>query len=125
MSTTERVSNKKTEEHHTKTKKTSQGTTGLKFSRLLTRIGSHPYDEVDWELRSASITNDKGEKILDVTEVEIPAPWSQLATNVVVSKYFRTESRSGEREKSVKQIIDRVVEYKRRYLQSIPQVRQR
>lgn len=82
---------------------------GLKFSRLLTRKGIHPYDEIDWELRSASITNDKGQAIFEAPDVEVPSFWSQLATNVVVSKYFRSQSRSGEREKSVKQIIDRVV----------------
>jgi len=83
---------------------------GSKFSRLLTQIGVHPYDAIDWEYRTASITNDKGEKILDMENVEVPAFWSQLATNVVVSKYFRSQSRSGDRETSVKQIIDRVVD---------------
>jgi ribonucleoside-diphosphate reductase alpha chain len=82
---------------------------GLKFARLLTRVGTHPYDDTRWDIRSASIANDKGEKILDLPDVEVPAFWSQLATNVVVSKYFRSQSRSGEREKSVRQIIDRVV----------------
>jgi ribonucleoside-diphosphate reductase alpha chain len=82
---------------------------GLKFARLLTRVGTNPYDEIRWDTRSALIANDKGEKILDLPDVEVPAFWSQLATNVVVSKYFRSQSRSGERERSVRQIIDRVV----------------
>jgi len=82
---------------------------GLKFSRVLTRVGEHPYDQVKWELRHASITNDKGEKILDANDVEIPSFWSQLATNVVVSKYFRSKSDVQEREKSVREIINRVV----------------
>ncbi|MBN2339909.1 MAG: vitamin B12-dependent ribonucleotide reductase [Deltaproteobacteria bacterium] len=82
---------------------------GLKFSRKLTRVGEHPYDKVTWEYRSASITNDKGEKILDMNDVEIPAFWSQLATNVVVSKYFRSKSDTADRETSIRQIIDRVV----------------
>ncbi|MDD5308206.1 MAG: vitamin B12-dependent ribonucleotide reductase, partial [Deltaproteobacteria bacterium] len=82
---------------------------GLKFSRHLTKVGAQPYDEVRWETRSASISNDKGEKIFELDDVEVPSFWSQLATNVVVSKYFRSQSRTGEREKSVRQIIDRVV----------------
>ena len=86
---------------------TSRG--GLKFSRMLTKHGVHPYDEVKWEVRSAAISNDKGEKVFELDDVEMPAEWSQLATNVVVSKYFRSQSRSGERERSVRQIIDRVV----------------
>jgi ribonucleoside-diphosphate reductase alpha chain len=82
---------------------------GLKFSRVFTRVGVHPYDGVQWEERSAAITNDKGEKIFELDDVEVPSAWSQLATNVVVSKYFRSQSESGAREKSVRQIIDRVV----------------
>ena len=82
---------------------------GLKFSRLLTRKGIHPYEEIDWEVRSATITNDKGEAIFEANDVNVPKFWSQLATNVVVSKYFRSQSRTGNRENSVKQIIDRVV----------------
>lgn len=91
---------------------TGAGTTvagGLKFSRKLTRVGEHPYDNVEWEYRTASITNDKGEKILDMNDVEIPSFWSQLATNVVVSKYFRSKSDTADRETSVKEIINRVV----------------
>jgi ribonucleoside-diphosphate reductase alpha chain len=83
---------------------------GLKFSRVLTKPDVHPYDEVQWETRSASISNDKGEKIFEHDDVEVPVFWSQIATNVVVSKYFRSQSRSGERENSVRQIIDRVVD---------------
>jgi ribonucleoside-diphosphate reductase alpha chain len=75
----------------------------------LTRVGAHPYNEIRWETRCASINNEKGEAILEADDVEVPAFWSQLATNVVVSKYFRTQSRSGERERSVREIIDRVV----------------
>ena len=65
---------------------------GLKFSRVLTRAGSHPYEELKWEKRTAAITNDKGEKIFELDDVEMPATWSQMATNVVVSKYFRSQS---------------------------------
>lgn len=90
-----------------KEKRTLSG--GLKFSRLFTRKGIHPYDEIEWEFRSASISNEKGQTIFEAPDVEVPSFWSQLATNVVVSKYFRSQSRCGDREHSVKQIIDRVV----------------
>ncbi len=50
--------------------------------------GIHPFDEVEWELRSASITDEKGKVIFEQKDVEVPKPWSQTATNIVVSKYF-------------------------------------
>jgi len=68
-----------------------------------------PFDEVQWETREASITNEKGEVVFEQHEVEIPTTWSQVATNVVVSKYFRGVLGTPERERSVKQLIGRVV----------------
>jgi ribonucleoside-diphosphate reductase alpha chain len=109
MATTDNTTFGKTTGKSTTDRAPTPSTRGLKFARLLTRVGTHPYDEIRWDTRSASISNDKGEKILDLPDVEVPAFWSQLATNVVVSKYFRSQSRSGEREKTVRQIIDRVV----------------
>ncbi len=82
---------------------------GLKFPRVLTDEEKHPYDEIDWKRRTAAITNDKGETVFELKDVEVPAFWSQLATNVVASRYFRSQSRNGKRETSVRQIIDRVV----------------
>jgi ribonucleoside-diphosphate reductase alpha chain len=109
MSTTERISTGSKEDQNRGAKHAPRASErGLKLSRMLTRVGVHPYEEIKWDKRSASIANDRGEKILDVDDVEVPEFWSQLATNVVVSKYFRTPSR-GEREKSVRQILDRVV----------------
>ena len=67
-----------------------------------------PFDTVDWELRSASIKGEKGEVLFEQTECEIPSSWSQLATNVVVSKYFFGEMGTSERENSVRQLIHRV-----------------
>ncbi len=99
-----------TESGNAPTERTSVPTGGLKFSRLLTKKGIHPYEELEWDTRSAAITSDKGEVIFEANDVEVPKSWSQLSTNVVVSKYFRSQSKSGEREKSVKQIIDRVVQ---------------
>ncbi len=63
--------------------------TGLKITRYFSRAGVSPYDEIDWELRTASITNEKGKVVFEQTNVEIPKAWSLMATQVVVSKYFR------------------------------------
>jgi ribonucleoside-diphosphate reductase alpha chain len=81
---------------------------GLKFQRYFTKSGVHPFDEVEWELRTAIISNEKGEKIFEQKDVEIPKSWSMTATNVVVSKYFHGKLGSPERERSVKQLIERV-----------------
>ena len=70
----------------------------------------HPFDEIEWELRSATIANERGEVIFEQNDCEIPVTWSQLATNVVVSKYFRGHLDTPERERSVKQLIGRVVD---------------
>jgi len=67
-----------------------------------------PFDTVDWELRSASIKDESGEVLFEQSDCEIPASWSQLATNVVVSKYFYGENGTGERERSVRQLLHRV-----------------
>jgi ribonucleoside-diphosphate reductase alpha chain len=83
---------------------------GVSVLRHFTRPGVHPFDEVAWELRSATISSERGETIFEQRECEIPASWSQLATNVVVSKYFRGHLGSADREHSVKQLIGRVVD---------------
>ncbi len=77
--------------------------------RYFTTEGTHPYDEVEWELRTASVANEKGETLFEQTDIEMPASWSQMATNVVVSKYFAGHVGSPGREHSLKQLIDRVV----------------
>ena len=69
----------------------------------------HPYDEITWEYRTAGIANESGKSVFEQKDVEVPDFWSQLATNVVVSKYFRGHLGTPERETSVKQLIDRVV----------------
>ena len=81
---------------------------GLKFQRYFSKPGVHPYDEIEWELRTAVISNEKGEKIFEQKDVEIPKSWSMTATNVVVSKYFHGAVGTPERETSVRQLIDRV-----------------
>jgi ribonucleoside-diphosphate reductase alpha chain len=86
-----------------------EGTKGLTFERRWTTPGVHPYDEITWETRTASIGNESGKLVFEQKDVEVPEFWSQLATNVVVSKYFRGHVGTDERETSVKQLIDRVV----------------
>ncbi len=86
-----------------------EGTPGLTFERRWTRPGVHPYDEITWETRTAAIGNESGKLVFEQKDVEVPEFWSQLATNVVVSKYFRGHVGTPERETSVKQLIDRVV----------------
>ncbi|MGV3605718.1 MAG: vitamin B12-dependent ribonucleotide reductase [Planctomycetaceae bacterium] len=67
-----------------------------------------PFDTVAWELRSAQIKDENGGLMFEQKDVEIPANWTQLATNVIVSKYFYGENGTSERENSVKQLIHRV-----------------
>src|SRR5664280_1184061 len=88
---------------------TGVGAKGLHFPRRWTTPGVHPYDQIDWEIRTAGIGNEKGVSVFEQKDVEVPAFWSQLATNVVVSKYFRGHLGTPERETSVRQLIDRVV----------------
>ncbi len=83
---------------------------GLKFQRVFTEAGLSPYDTVQWERRTASITNEKGEVIFEQTGVETPKDWSQTATNIVASKYFHGKRGTPERETSVRQLIGRVAD---------------
>jgi ribonucleoside-diphosphate reductase alpha chain len=82
---------------------------GLRITRRYTRVDAHPYDEIEWELRDAVITSERGDVAFEQRNVEVPKSWSQLATNVVAQKYFRGLLGTPERESSVKQLIDRVV----------------
>jgi ribonucleoside-diphosphate reductase alpha chain len=83
---------------------------GLEFDRYFTKEGGDPFDEIDWELRSAVIANERGELVFEQRDVEFPKFWSQQATNIVVSKYFRGQIGTPERERSVRQLIGRVVD---------------
>jgi ribonucleoside-diphosphate reductase alpha chain len=83
---------------------------GLRFNRTFTPPGSHAFDLVEWERRTASIIGEKGQVIFEQKDVEVPRAWSQLAINVVAQKYFRGGMGTPERETSVRQLIDRVVE---------------
>jgi ribonucleoside-diphosphate reductase alpha chain len=87
--------------------------TGVHFPRYFTaRLpeGRTPYDDVRWELRTASIANDKGHIIFEQRDVEVPADWSQTATNIVASKYLHGRMGSPDREHSVAQLVHRVVD---------------
>ncbi len=83
---------------------------GLEFVRYFSREGVDPFDEVEWDIRSAVIGNEKGQVVFEQRDVEMPRFWSQQATNIVVSKYFRGQIGTPERERSVKQLIGRVVD---------------
>ena len=83
---------------------------GIEYERFFTREGIDPFDEIEWDIRSAVIGNEKGNVVFEQRDVEIPKFWSQQATNIVVSKYFRGTIGTPDRERSVKQLIGRVVD---------------
>jgi len=78
-------------------------------NRYFTTPGVDPADELAWEHRSASITGEDGKPVFEQKDIEIPKSWSMLATNVVASKYFRGAIGSPQRERSVRQLVGRVV----------------
>jgi len=78
------------------------------WSRLFGDADKHPYDEIAWETRDARITKSDGAVVFEQKGVEVPSFWSQTATDIVVSKYFRGQQGTPEREWSVRQTIDRV-----------------
>src|SRR5262245_12097362 len=83
---------------------------GLPFKRHFTKAGRHPYDEVTWEMRSAVINDESGRPVFEQHGIEVPVSWSQTATNIVASKYFRGALGSPHRESSVRGLISRVVD---------------
>ena len=96
-----------------KTQDPKETKTGISFPRYFTarlEAGKTPYDEVQWETRTASIGNDKGSVIFEQRDVEVPVDWSQTATNIVASKYFYGKLGSPERETRVAQLVQRVVD---------------
>src|ERR1039457_4757651 len=96
-----------------KTQQPKQTKTGIEFPRYFTtrlEAGRTPYDEVQWETRTASIGNDKGAVIFEQRDIEVPMDWSQTATNIVASKYFHGKMGSPDREASVAQLVQRVVD---------------
>jgi ribonucleoside-diphosphate reductase alpha chain len=90
--------------------RTTKSATGksLRLERVFSDAKVKPFDQIEWEKRTAEITDDAGKVIFRQENVEVPKSWSQLATKVVVSKYFYGEQNTSERETSVKQLIHRI-----------------
>jgi len=83
---------------------------GLIFTRRFTTEGVSPYDELEWEQRTASINDSKGNTIFEQRNVEVPVDWSMTATNIVASKYLHGRLGTPERETGVRQLVSRVAE---------------
>jgi ribonucleoside-diphosphate reductase alpha chain len=83
---------------------------GLTFRRLFTKAGVSPYNDVEWELRTASITDSQGGIIFEQKNVEVPKDWSMTATNIVASKYLHGQVGTDDRETGVRQLVARVAE---------------
>jgi ribonucleoside-diphosphate reductase alpha chain len=84
--------------------------TGLTFRRFFTKLGVSPYDELEWDLRLAQITDAQGGIIFEQKDVEVPKDWSMTATNIVASKYLHGKVGTPERETGVRQLVTRVAE---------------
>jgi ribonucleoside-diphosphate reductase alpha chain len=87
---------------------------GLRFERVFSDAAVAPFDQIEWERRTAEITDDGGKVIFRQENIEVPKNWSALATKIAVSKYFYgdiangTDPRKGGRESSVRQLVHRV-----------------
>jgi ribonucleoside-diphosphate reductase alpha chain len=89
---------------------TKKSASGLSFRRFFTKPGVSPYDELEWDLRLAQITDAKGNVIFEQKDVEVPKDWSMTATNIVASKYLHGKVGTPERETGVRQLVTRVAE---------------
>ena len=83
---------------------------GLTFRRFFTKPGVSPYEEIEWERRTAAITDAQGNVIFEQKDVEVPKDWSMTATNIVASKYLHGTIGTPERETGVRQLVSRVAE---------------
>jgi ribonucleoside-diphosphate reductase alpha chain len=84
---------------------------GIGLRRYFTTDGRHPYDEIVWDRRDARLTNFRdGSVAFEQLDVEVPASWSVNATNILAQKYFRGTLGTAERETSLKQVVDRIVD---------------
>lgn len=84
---------------------------GVPFTRYFSDADQHPFDQVVWERRKSVITNPDGSVVFKMDGAEIPKTWSQLATDIVVSKYFRKAGLGKDKtesEQSVRQVVHRV-----------------
>src|ERR1039457_2570679 len=99
---TPKISAKRSVKTKSETKKS------LRIERVFSDAKVKPFDQLEWEKRTAEITDDAGKVIFKQENVEVPKSWSVLATKVVVSKYFYGEQNTAERETSVRQLIHRI-----------------
>ncbi|MDQ2868064.1 MAG: vitamin B12-dependent ribonucleotide reductase [Verrucomicrobiota bacterium] len=103
---------KSAERHRARTKAKKSG--GLRFKRCFSDSKVKPFDQIEWDRRTAKITDDAGKIIFEQKDIEMPSSWSELATKIAVSKYFYgdiangTDPHKGGRETSVRQLIHRV-----------------
>lgn len=81
---------------------------GLQVDAFFSTPGVHPFEQLQWEMRSAKIASDSGEAVFEQDNIEVPTTWSLLATKVVASKYFFGDNDTGQRENSLKQLVHRV-----------------
>src|SRR5262245_64076223 len=89
---------------------------GIHVARRFTSPGRHPFEDVKWERRKTVIANPDGSTVFAMEGVEVPAEWSQLATDIVVSKYFRKAGVHGKpgHENSVRQVVHRIAQQQRK-----------
>ena len=98
----------------TKNRGSKKKSKGLRFDRVFSDANAAPFDQIDWERRTAEITDDSGKVIFKQENIEVPKSWSALATKIAVSKYFYgdiangTDPHKGGRETSVRQLVHRV-----------------
>ncbi len=92
------------------TRNSSRKAPGLQFRRFFSRAVMSPYDQFQWELRTASITDVQGRIIFEQKDVEVPKDWSMTATNIVASKYLHGQIGTPERETGVRALVNRVAE---------------
>ncbi|HUB29378.1 MAG TPA: vitamin B12-dependent ribonucleotide reductase [Terracidiphilus sp.] len=94
----------------TESQRSANDVGGIKLARRFSHEGISPYDEVQWEKRTALITDNKGNTIFEQKDVEVPLDWSMTATNIVASKYLHGQLGTPERETGVRQLVSRVAE---------------
>src|ERR1035437_7619259 len=99
----------KIEELKTTEPKNKSGVAFPRYFTARTEPGKTPYDEGQWETRNGSIANDKGQAIFEHRDIGVPVDWSQTPTNIVASKSFSGRGGSRNRESSVAQLVERVV----------------
>jgi ribonucleoside-diphosphate reductase alpha chain len=95
-----------------KSRKKAQASSKFNFlrERVFASDGTHPYEEHDWEERDVTIQNETGEAVFHQADAVFPAAWTQMASTVVASKYFRVLRATNEREADLRHLVDRVVD---------------